>query len=157
MPRRFPLINGSAMYQRWLGALAGLLLIVAAGSGCRHMYGNPFVDPLPDQTEVSTASSRRVAMMESERLTSTRDQERISTNSADGAVEHGPLYFEDPLLAGGSNNGRFAWTWEDYVGILYGGGRFLFNATVIPVSTVSSAPWTMARSTGFPDVRVAGE
>jgi|GEM_PF-6250727 len=113
------------------------------------MYGNPFADPLEGDGEITTASSKCLGAGGGQPSISERGHAAMSTSVADGSVEHGPLYFEDPLLTGGSNDGRFAWTWEDYVGILYGDGRFLLNTCGLAVSAVVYPPWTAVRSAGF--------
>jgi hypothetical protein len=123
-------------------------LLLPALSGCQHYYGDPFRDPYAGVPEVSTASSQRLAELEAAPQHRERDHESMQTQTASGTVVHGPLYFEDDILLTASRDGQFRWTWEDYVGIFYGDGRFLLNGMALPVSMGVYPPWTPAYSTG---------
>ncbi len=79
-----------------------------------------------------------------------RNWEPMASYYAPPAVEHGPLYFEDPFedkdkVSGG---GYAGWTWEDYLSIPYSDARWLLNTVALPVSVVVTPPWTRMCSDG---------
>ena len=78
----------------------------------------------------------------------TRDFSVTQVPVQDGTVLHLPLYFEDPFEDKGSEDGRFAWTGEDYFQILYWRGRFLLNAVAFPISATVTPPWVVMESDG---------
>jgi hypothetical protein len=65
-----------------------------------------------------------------------------------GTVSHWPLWFEDPFEDKGSDDGRFAVTWEDYVAWPYTTGRWLVDFLALPVSIVVTPPFTIMSSDG---------
>lgn len=129
--------------------------------GCQLMV-DPWHDETMLQPPVTTASAdlARAAEIketkETEETVRPRDFPAATVCAADGAVTHGPLYFEDPTEDSGSEDGAFAWTGEDYWQWLIGPGRFLVNTFAVPVSMVVAPPWTVMSSDGEPSRTVAG-
>lgn len=150
MRLRFPLTKRLNTYPRlWGGSLVGLLLILAAASGCRHMYADAFSDPLVGEESVTTASLDRLATTDAAGSTHTRGHALIPTQAPDEAVQHGPIYFEYPQLTSECyDDGRFAWTRRDYVGTVSGEGRFFLTLLKLPVNMVTCPPWTASSSRG---------
>ena len=64
------------------------------------------------------------------------------------AVPHYPVGWEDPFESNGDGDGRYAWTWLDYVGMPYGLGRFIVNTIGFPVTVVLLPPGTSMVSDG---------
>ena len=117
-------------------------------SGC-NMFNNPFRDTGPSQvvlTHPSVEGYRAIEVAESKPLMRPHQEMTCAPNS--GAVTHGPLYFEDPYEEKGSEDGKFAWTSEDYLHVFYWRGRFLLNAVFFPVSAVVQPPWRDVESDG---------
>ena len=77
-------------------------------------------------------------------------------SAGNGAVKHGPVYFEDPFEETGGDDRSFAWTGEDYWHSLYGPSRFLVSAVLFPVSAALTPPWQVMESDGQPGRRVFG-
>jgi len=85
----------------------------------------------------------------------TRAWEATTVAAENGAVEHWPLYFEDPFVDKG--HGRTDETdphnvyrggWEDFVALPYAPARFTANWLLFPVSVVVTPPWTVMESDG---------
>ncbi len=139
--------------------LVRVSMIAAASTtlfGCR-LVQNPFVDELAGQREVSTPSvdAVRAAAVQSGFVESHGQPKSLPM--IDGSVTHGPLYFEDPYEDTGSDDGKFAWTGEDYLWMFYWRGRYLVNAVAFPVSCAVTPPWTVMVSDGRPSQRAFHE
>lgn len=135
---------------RWLGLVApsGLIsLSICLAAGCSQFH-NPFRDELAGQPPVSTPAVQGIHASSTNPRTATRDYATVSVAPHDGTVLHGPLLFEDPHDEGGNDDGRFAWTAEDYHHFFYWRGRFLVNLAALPVSEVVTPPWTVMASDG---------
>ncbi len=144
---------------RWTTAMtrasvASLLLLAAWWlPGCQLL-----VDPWRDETTleppVTTASAELARAAETKESECPREFAASTIGAADGAVTHGPLYFEDPIEDSGSDNGAFAWTGEDFLQMALGPTRFLINGVFVPVSLVDTPPWMVMSSDGEPSRRV---
>jgi len=99
-------------------------------------------------TVATTASAEGVHAAKATPVLRQRDHAQKEISPNDGAVTHGPLYFEDPFEDKGSEDGKFAWTGEDYLQWWYWRGRFLLNAVALPVSAVVTPPWVVMVSDG---------
>jgi hypothetical protein len=66
------------------------------------------------------------------------------------------LLFEDAAEETQTADDAFAWTGEDYLGWFVGGGRFLTNTVLCPISAVVTPPWSTMVSDGLPEQRVLG-
>ena len=84
-----------------------------------------------------------------------RDWPARTVTAESDAVQHYPLYFEDPFADKG--HGRtdesdphnvYRLGWEDWVGFPYGIARFTANWLLLPVSAVVTPPWTVMESDG---------
>ncbi len=64
-------------------------------------------------------------------------------------VTHWPLWWEDFVEDSGSDDGQFAWTWCDFVCILYGPGRQIVNTAGLPLSMVVDPPGALRCSDGL--------
>lgn len=129
------------------GGVGSTMMAVA---GCSH-WVDPFQDESQQLMSVSTPSVR--AVLATDRLSPPRSRPFAPREYAavSGSVEHGPLYFEDGFEDGGSDDGKLAWTEEDYLQWLYWDARFLVNLVGLPFSMIVHPPWTVMSSDGVPD------
>lgn len=65
-----------------------------------------------------------------------------------GTVAHLPTYFEDPFEDKGSKNGVFETTWEDWLAVPYGHGRWMVNYTFVIWSLLAEPAWSIKYSDG---------
>ena len=116
--------------------------------GC-SMAGDPFRDEYVNSPPITTPSVEAVqAAQVAPSAQASHGVEKVRC-AADGRVVHAPLYFEDPMEEGGSEDGQFAWTGEDYWWMVYWRGRFLANLIAFPVSAVVNPPWQEMVSDGY--------
>ena len=59
-------------------------------------------------------------------------------------------YFDDPAIRFASDDGRFAWTNEDYAQFVVGSARFLWRIAMYPFNATETPPWALVRSDGDP-------
>ena len=130
------------------------LLTACLLPGCQLL-----VDPWHDETTleppVTTASAELARAAETKDSECPRDFAQANVGAADGAVTHGPLYYEDPIEDSGSEDGTFALTGEDYLQWVISPSRFLINTILIPASMVDTPPWMVMASDGEPSRTVA--
>ncbi len=127
-----------------------LAAVLAAAPGCSEIV-NPWADDVPRADVVTTASVEgvRAAREDMERPAQrVVGAERMQIRPEDGTVTHWPLWWEDPFVDKGSQDGLFAWTAEDYLAMPYGLGRNLVNTMGFPISAVVQPPWTVMGSDG---------
>jgi hypothetical protein len=148
-------MNRPSSSMRHVFSAVAIVLTIAAGSGCELLV-DPLADEWADQAPVTTPSAEAARAAETTPNFQQRDFSPMVTAAESGAVTHGPLYFEDPFEEGGSNDGRYAWTWEDFFYEFLGPGRFVINGVASPVSVVATPPWTVMVSDGRPSREVAG-
>jgi len=122
-----------------------LSLVGIHSAGCQLIV-HPFTDELANQAPVTTASVEGVRESGAAERMAVRSFAETERGWADGSFVHSPLYFEDPFEENGSEDGKFAWTAEDYLHIFYWRARFLLNTALFPVSAVVMPPWTVMRS-----------
>ncbi len=141
----------SFVVAKWLALACGLLAgAVCLAGGCR-LQVSPFSDEFASTRGVTTASvegARAADAVPTELRRLRRGQTPISIRATDGSVTHGPLYFEDPFVAGGSEDGEFAWTAEDYLYWIVGKAGFLTNGVLLPISVAVSPPGVVMVSDG---------
>lgn len=125
--------------------LCTALCSLVAATGCQLMV-NPFADEMACRPPVTTSSAAQARAAQVTPSVRHRDFATMKLAERDGAVTHGPLYFEDPFVSRGSEDGRFAWTFEELLYIFYGPARFGINGGFLPVSAVVSPPWTVMAS-----------
>jgi hypothetical protein len=123
------------------------LLLEAGLSGCNEMM-DPWSDDLPSAGDVTTASVEGARAAKVEPSQRAREAQRSRVEPQDGTVTHWPLWWEDPFVDKGSQDGQFAWTAEDYFAIPYGLGRNLLNTMAWPVSAAVEPPFTLMGSDG---------
>lgn len=128
-------------------AAAGVAVVAVLISGCSEVL-DPWSDDTPGVALVSTASSRQVRRSNARSAPRTRGFDRRVVSAQDGSVVHFPLLMQDPYEEQGSEDQQFAWTWEDYVGMPYGLGRFIVNTIGIPVSSAVYPPLINRSSDG---------
>lgn len=133
---------------RSLLAAATLVSLTLGTSGCQLLV-DPFTDELAGRPPVTTPSVRVANQAHAEEsIVMQRPSEPCRVPAKDGTVTHGPLYFEDPFEDKGSEDGKFAFTCEDYLQMVYWRGRFLLNAVLFPVSSIVTPPWVVMASDG---------
>jgi len=109
---------------------------------------DPWSDDLPGANDVSTASVEGARAAKVEPSQRVRESQRSRIEAQDGTVTHWPLWWEDPFVDKGSQDGQFAWTWEDYLAMPYGLGRNILNTMGWPVSAAVEPPFTVMGSDG---------
>lgn len=80
-----------------------------------------------------------------------RFDEPIPTSAESGAIEHWPLWFEDPFVDSGhgrTGDNKYYVGWEDYLALAYDYPRFTLNWLFFPVSVVVTPPWAIMESNG---------
>lgn len=121
-------------------AVACLGVLSLGLSGCFNYYPIIFVDETAKVPPITTPSAARARELAGTHQSLSREYPPAKAPSVSGAVEHGPLYFEDPFETHGSRDGVFAWTWEDYFAFFYCDARWLINGIATPVSVVVDPP-----------------
>lgn len=141
-------MNSSAQRVR-VSVMTGAMcvLTLAVGSGCQH-FVNPFVDELANRPPISTPSADAAMAYSGEATSPDHAKPPIERYAADGTVVHGVLYFEDPFVTRGSDDGKCAWTYEDGLHSVYGPASFLVNAVLVPIRAVLTPPWVLLASDG---------
>jgi len=133
-----------------------LSLIIGCIAGCQHVI-NPFVDNTIPADDITTATAKTIERPEKEtepkKAAATQalraDWPELTARGNRGTVTHWPLWYEDPLEDVGVYDGRFVWTWQDYVAWPYSTGRWIINALALPVSAVVTPPFTILYSDGI--------
>ena len=119
--------------------------------GCQHVV-NPYVDETISSQDITTPTAESV--YRGARPTGTEERLRrgdwpaVNALGHSGSVSHWPLWFEDPLEDQGSDDGRFAVNWEDYLAWPYSTGRWVVNLLGLPASAVVTPPFTIMSSDG---------
>lgn len=129
-------------------ALAILGIGVGLFAGCAQTE-NLFVDNSPSRTmEIDSPSAADAYARFQPAEQRQRSWARMSTAAERGAVDHGPLYFEDPFEDKGSGHGDYRIGWEDAIAVPYNLARFTTNWLLLEVSLVVTPPWTPMESDG---------
>lgn len=130
-------------------------VVCVAAVGC-HEYVNPWEDATVDADVVCTSSVADARAQQRETHLRDRGFEATTISAQDGSVRHFPLWFEDPQEDRGSDDGRFAVTGEDYLGMPYGLARFIFNGICVPISAVVQPPVPLMVSDGYTSRQALG-
>ncbi len=133
-----------------------MMAIGLASCGCQLVV-HPFRDELAGLPQVTTASVEVVRASPSAEVKNVRGSEEAIRFPEDGSVAHWPTWFEDPYEENGSEDGKFAWTVEDYWQMLYWRGRFLVELAFWPISAVVEPPWRVMESDGILEKRCCRE
>jgi hypothetical protein len=117
------------------------LAIAAASVACNQPPAvNPWIDDVISEEAHTTPSRNGFLAAGREPVVRKRAVPESELGLANGAVPHYPLWWEDPFMDKGDMDGRFAWTWQDYLHMPYGLGRFILNTCAVPVSVVVHPP-----------------
>jgi hypothetical protein len=123
--------------------------VVAAVTACNQPPAvNPWVDDSIGPQTWATPSEQGVLAAGHEPVITHRESPQQDLRYARSTVPHYPLYWQDPFTYKGNSDKQFAWTWEDYVAMPYGLGRFILNTVAVPVSVVVYPPGTSWVSDG---------
>lgn len=136
------LTNSRACVALAVAALAASMML-----GCAHTI-NPFADESIPREAMTTASERRVRQAGATPDIRQRDWPQTATSRPTGEVVHWPTWFEDPFEDKGSEDGKYAWTGEDYLAMPYSMARLLLNTMGWPVSAVLTPPGMPMASDG---------
>ncbi len=104
-------------------------------------------DSIPESTW-STPSADGILAANATPVLRGRGTPPIQAPRVSNDTPHYPLYWSDPFEDQGDLNKQFAWTWQDYLGMPYGLGRFILNTVAFPVSAVVDPPGTSMVSDG---------
>ncbi len=126
-----------------------------AVGGCSELI-NPYRDDLPATTMISTASARRVREAGPAGEVRQRGWSASLVQLQDPGVSHWPLWWEDFVEDSGSDDGQFAWTWCDYLCVVYGPARQVVNTVAFPVSMVVDPPGSIRCSDGVISMQTFG-
>jgi hypothetical protein len=142
---------------RWRAAPIVPLAAVVAAAGCSYAI-NPFADESLPREEMMSPSERQVRAEAEKHPPIVRQREGTEQDAMveSGAVVHWPLWWEDPFEDKGSDDGKFAWTYEDYIAMPYSWGRFLLNTGGWPVSAIVTPPGTPMVSDGRLSKQILG-
>lgn len=139
---------------RLLGSAFSTLLVCATAAcmwGCAHVP-NQWVEDGPATKESwETPTSRDLTMKYQPAEQRRHLGEPLSVSAERGAVDHGPLYLEDPFADKGhgrEGSNVYYIGWEDYVALPYCFARYTLNWLALPVSMVVTPPWTVMESDG---------
>ena len=136
-----------------------LVLCGLALYGCQHVV-NVFQDETIPSDAITTPTAETVARATPPTLAPPQVRSggwpELEAIGHGGTVTHWPLWFEDPFEDQGSENGRFAVTWEDYVAWPYTMGRWLVNFLALPASIVVEPPFIIMSSDGVLSRQVLG-
>lgn len=128
-------------------AAAVLAWCAVLPAGCQHTL-NPWLDDLPIVEQVTTASVEGARIAPRKPSAPRRSFAAFRVEPQPGTVSHWPLWWQDPFEDKGSEDGRFAWTAEDYFALAYSPGRFLVNMMGFPASVYLTRPGTVMCSDG---------
>jgi hypothetical protein len=133
-----------------LAALATWSLV-----GCQQLI-NPWTDETMPPEVVTTSSVAAACAQPTAAPAHMRDYTVVPLLPQDGSVRHFPLWFEDPTEDRGSDDGRFAWTAEDYISAPYGLARMVLNAIAVPISAIVHPPVPLMVSDGVTSRQALG-
>lgn len=125
-------------------------------SGCQMMT-NPYVDDYADGPSIETPSVAGVRAAQTTPAVVQRGFAAVTAEAVDGSVTHTPLLFEDGFADTWTDDGTFAWTGEDWIQWMTWRARFFVNMAAVPYSWVTTPPWTVMESDGYPSRCLFGE
>lgn len=130
--------------------IATALIVAAASVACNQPPAvNPWADDAIGKEARTTPSRDGFLAAGREAVIRKRALPESELRLADGAVPHYPLWWQDPFVDKGDMDDRFAWTWQDYLHMPYGLGRFILNTCALPVSVVVHPPGMPMASDGI--------
>jgi len=131
----------------------GVALLISAG--CARVPNQFREDGPATMTPWDTPTAQDVKVRIAPAEPRYRDWEACTVATESGAIQHEPLYFEDPFVDKG--HGRTDEThpqnvyrlgWEDFVATPYCIARYTANWLLLPVSAIVTPPWTVMESDG---------
>ena len=126
---------------RFAGLVVLALAIGVACLGCNQPPAvNPWVDDTIGPQAWTTPSQEGILAAGREPVSRKRPASQSELRLSNSVVTHYPLWWEDPFMDKGDMDGKFAWTWQDYLHMPYGLGRFILNTIAVPVSAVVQPP-----------------
>jgi len=118
-------------------------------TGCTQLQqANPYVDDTQPASTVATASSQGVHDADRGPVHRQREWAGNEVVYQNNDVTHWPLWFQDPFEDKGSEDGKSAWTWEDYLATPWSYGRWFANLLLVPASIAVPQPFTVMASDG---------
>jgi len=129
-------------------AFAAMAVVLAATACNQPPAVNPWVDDSIGREAWTTPSEQGMLAAGHAPVMRERGGPQQDLVLARSTVPHYPLWWQDPFIYKGNDDTRFAWTWQDYVGMPYGLGRFILNTVAVPVSVVVQPPGTSWVSDG---------
>ena len=128
--------------------MALAVLVAVTGSACGPPAVNPWVDDSIPPPVWTSPSQDGVLATNAPMTLRQRDWPETPGPYVSRETPHYPLWWEDPFEDKGDGDGRFAWTWADYVALPYSPGRYLLNTVAWPVSAVVTPPGVSMVSDG---------
>lgn len=130
-------------------ALGTAIIAASVLIGCNQPPAvHPWRDDSISPNVYGTPSSEGIAAQSTGPAIRQREVPETTAPQVRDETPHYPLWWEDPMEDKGDGDRQFAWTWQDYVGMPYGLGRFMLNTMGWPVSAVVTPPGTAMVSDG---------
>jgi len=116
-----------------------------------------FCEPITEE-DLATVSTTFVERAHVAAAKRTRSWEQMTCYQAMPAVQHEPLWWEDPFEDKDkvSGDGYTGWTWEDWLAIVYSDARWMLNTMLSPASMAVTPIWTPMRSDGVLSKQLLG-
>ena len=141
-------INSKSITGRRCIALLMGVAWMGMSAGCARSV-DPFRNGLEPAQRVTTASVDGARAHDGTGTSITRSGPATTVAATSGAVPHFPLYYEDPTIEEGSDDGSDEWTAEDYVQFLaWQPARFLVETITWPIQAAMNPPWSVHVSDG---------
>jgi len=137
--------------QRHMPLVVPTTLLTALLAGCAQVPNQWVEDGPATASEWQSPTAQDVQARYAAAPLRQRGWEKATAPGESDAVQHWPLYFEDPFVDKGHGRqglNKYHVGWEDYVALPYGYSRFTLNWLMFPVSAVVTPPWTLMESDG---------
>lgn len=140
----------SLLTSRTSGCAAAISLSLCLLTACNTPPAvNPWRDDSISPVTWTTPSEQGILAAGHEPHIRQRDFAPADAALVCGEVPHYPLWWEDPFEDKGDEDGRFAWTWQDYFAMPYSYARMHLNTVAWPVSAIVTLPGTPMVSDGY--------
>jgi hypothetical protein len=131
--------------------LVAAFAIILASTACNQPPAvNPWVDDSIHESARTTPSEAGFLAAGHQPVYRQRGFPQTDLAMANPNVPHYPLWWEDPFMDKGDQDGQFAWTWQDYLHMPYGLSRFILNTIGVPASAIVHPPGLPMVSDGVP-------
>lgn len=131
------------------GAVLAVWLVVATGCTKAGPGVNTFADDSYPESHWVTPSAEGVRASGAVAAVRERGWETASAPLEPMTVPHWPLWWEDPFEDKGSDDGQYAWTYEDFVAMPYCFFRYVLDTVAFPASAIVTLPGTPMVSDGY--------